>query len=213
MATELIAWIPAVQADVAGAPRAMMLDAIRQAAIEFCERTRAWRYELASFNTALDDDDARVAQYTLTVPTGSRVLSIRSLSYAGLPLTEKSMDWLDENEPGWRTKEGTPRNYVLRDNGIILLDRLPPEGVAITGTVALKPLQDGTEIGDNVYQDYREAIAAGAIYRLRMMPGKDWYEPNLAALKLPAFEAGVALANSRDNFTTRRRNRVRVNNF
>jgi len=202
--TAMTEWTPLVQVEVQNVPYLLMVDAIRQSAIEFCERTRVWRYELTPFDTTVDQAGDPVSEYTLTVASESRVTAIESLTYDGRPLIEQGMDWLDENDPGWRTKTGSPYQYVLRDNGKILLDRLPPEGVEMAGTVALKPTQTGTAVGDVVFNDYREAITAGALERLRMMADKPWSNPNDAQYARATFDRIVTDATSRNAYTTRR---------
>jgi DMSO reductase anchor subunit len=46
-------WLPYVQSEVHGCPRPMVFDAIRQALIIFCQKTRFWRFRCNNITTII----------------------------------------------------------------------------------------------------------------------------------------------------------------
>lgn len=202
--------IPGVQLEIPNCPRPVMIDAIRQSCIEFCAQSRYWRYEIDPVTTVLVGEVLEPA-YELPIPAQTRVISVRSLSIDDEPLAEYSMDALDADDPGWRTATGRPSGYAMRDPATIVLDRGPAEGSILTGTVCLKPSQDALTVGEIVYDDYREALVAGAISRLRLQRSKEWFDERDAEYKRAAFTKGIesAAAAARAAYATRRRLRAR----
>jgi len=183
MSVAITDFIPAVQLEVSNCPRVVMIDAVRQVLIDFCTRSRFWRYECDALVTVYG-----VREYELDIPVQTECVSIRTLSFDARPLTEKSIDWLDENEPNWRTMTGRPSYYGLRDPNTILLDRAPGADYEITATVALQPSETALTCGDILFERCRDAIANGAISRLKGMTDKPWSDENGEAKKRGLYE-------------------------
>jgi hypothetical protein len=64
-------WQPFVQVYVPDCPKALIIEAIRQACIEFCQYSRYWRKELDGFYTVATD-----SEYELITPTDSTIADI-----------------------------------------------------------------------------------------------------------------------------------------
>lgn len=161
-----------------GCPDTTMYFGIRQAAIEFCERTRLWRYE--------DDLTSTVAEAEILVaPTGAEIHEIELVLFNGQELEPKSTSWLDENMLGWRAGilSGTPHFYTQTEPNTIRI--VPREAGSVDVAVWLKPSQDATELPDWLVDQYREVIAQGALARLLLIPNQAFTNADL----------GVAFAN------------------
>ena len=205
-------FIPQVQLHVDNAPRVLMIDALRETLIDFCERTRYWRYECDDLLTASVGGSV-IREYALDIPVQTEVVSIRSITFDGnKPVLEQSMDYLDRDDPGWRSLTGNPDYYVLRDPGTILLSREPSAAdLTISAVVCLKPSYDALTVDDILLTQCRAAIAAGASARLKKMTGKPWSDLPGAQMLSNEYEAAVAdkSAFARGAYTTRRKVRVR----
>lgn len=203
-------WLPDVQAHVPGCPRMVVTDAIRQAVIRFCQESLFWRHRMEPMTTVLG-----VREYELDFPTGTRIVSVRALTLAGRPVAEMNADDLDHRRPSWRTQKGQAGEYVFYTPNIIQFSREPAAGGQIAATLALKPSQTALRCDDLLFNEYRDAIAAGAISVLALMPGKPWTNPDVAAQKGAVFLTGIDDAKVRaiDGFGRRVRHRVKPNFF
>lgn len=160
--------------------------AIRQAAIEFCERTRMWRYD-DEFEIAADDNEG------LFAPSNAVIHEIEEVWFEGVKLRRVTPAKLDDLIPGWRSDDtkptGTP-SYVTQTapNEIILV----PFG---TGTVKLtlflKPAQDADEVPDFLADQYRETIAFGALSRILLIPNQSFTNAEMGAAFGQAFQSRI----------------------
>lgn len=201
-------WLPYVQAEVHGCPRAMVFDAIRQALIQFCGQTMIWRYECPAINTIIG-----VNSYPLEIPSYAQCVSVRSLNYDNRrpPLKEKTIEQLYRDDPTWTTTGGAARYYAFKSPNVVVLGRVPDELVQIVAVVALKPKQAVIEVDELLFEDYRDAIASGAIARLMLQAGKAWSNPQLGALHEGKYQdaADKALSRANHGYGTRQAARVK----
>lgn len=191
MATAISAWFPYVRPDVMQAAPPLLLDAIRNALIEFCESTWIYTTSLASLSSVVGQ-----SAYTLTLPTGTDVVALKSVVYDGSRIDVTSEDELDTLYPSsdWRTMTGVPfRYYQTADMSIIHLFPIPEVAVSngIRIVSALKPMQEAETVPDFLYQDWRSDIAAGAKSNLFMMTASSWGDPNKAAVFAQQFRQGI----------------------
>lgn len=186
-------WYNDVLPDVPGCPEAMALDAIRDAAIVFCERTKVHKVDLDPITL-----QASTPTTSFVVPASTpqtRVARIEQALYGTTPLDFKDADWLAVNlERTWRTKTGTPQ-YITQDDEESF--RVVPYLTAIATVdldlfVSLKPTQASTDIEARLWREYREVIAAGALARLMLSPKKPYTNTVLAAVNNDMFEGAIA---------------------
>ena len=158
--------------------------AIRQSAIEFCERTRMWRFE-DEFDIAADDFEP------LLSPPSSVVHEIDGVWFDGNKLRAVTPSKLDDLVPDWRSGADKPTgipSYVTQTapNEIILV----PFG---TGTVKLslflKPAYDANEVPDFLVDQHRETIAWGALSRILLIPNQSFTDPQMGAVFGQSFQA------------------------
>lgn len=198
-------WINDIQPDVAGCPRIVIIDAVRQTVIRFCQETMLWRYDMEPLITQIG-----VRDYELDFPLETRVVSVRAMSWKGRKLDEKSADVLDAEDPRWRTRQGQPDAYVFADPNTILLSHEPIAQEELSATLVLKPTQSSQRCGDIIWEEYRKEIAAGAISMLMLMPKKPWTDYELAAQKESVFLTATNKAKVRASSAFGRRVRRRV---
>lgn len=199
-------WLPDVLPEAPNCPRVTAINAIRQAVITFCQHSRFWRHDMDPMTTV-----AGVRLYELDTPVQTRVVAVRALQLDSQPLTEFNVDALDKEDAGWRSRQGLPARYSFQDPMTVLLDTIPLAAGVLSATLALKPEQSAAGCDDILYEEYRDAIAAGALARLLMMPGKPWTDPNVASLKQTVFmsHADAAKVRADQAFASRARRRVR----
>ncbi len=205
--------IPFVAPEVKGCPTALIKNAIRSAAIRFCDKSEAWRYDIPA-----TDITATQADYTIPVLSETQVVGIKTLFDSDDEITPKSENQLDLEWPKlnmtfgynsneryralpWRTETGARAIfYYQKTQDTVTLVPIPDttKTGGLTGTIALKPTPTGTLIEQNLYNQFYEELAAGAKAQLMAMPDKDWTNANMVAYYKNLFDAGIAMASGKD---------------
>lgn len=179
------AFHPLVMADVIGCPIPMVDQALRNAAREFCQRTKAWT-EWADTFTAPGGTN----RFNFVVPDGAELVSARRASVDGVYLDVLASDSLPGDwQQGYDT--GPEKSLVHIDTVEYLLYPRPSAGAVIAIEMALQPSITATSVGDVILAQHAEAIAWGAKYRLLSKPGKDWTDTATAAQARAEFERSV----------------------
>lgn len=198
-----------VMPDVPGCPTPLADNAIKNAAIEFCERSMAWR-----INSAPIDLTAAVPIYTLNNPAGSIVVDIMDALVSGLQIKAKSHDQLNALYQDWRNETGDAAYYHRPTPSTIRI--VPTPTVTTVGalvlSMALKPSRAATGIDSELFEQYMEVIAAGAKYRLMIMQKKPWSDPSRAGVQQVTFNNGIAAA-SLDTAMGRSRAPIRTRSY
>jgi hypothetical protein len=194
----MIAWgqfLPQVQPHVFDCPQPVVIDAIRLAAIEFCEETWIWQathqYTLSpgSVETDFDPEEDGMVYKPLSCEfaDGSRQLHART------------PDWLTARFPGWRIglHPGTPEHYTQISSSQFMVVPAPESSVSVVMDLVIKPTRNAARCYDDLYHDYLEVIAAGAKARLMAMADKPWSNLQLGAALLTGFNQEVKIARHR----------------
>jgi hypothetical protein len=190
------AFLRYVLPDVPGCPEISAVAAIRDAAIDFCTKSLVYQETLDPITVI-----AGVADYDLEPPTGTLVAKVMHLFYQDKELTPVAPDLIrgatfyNSRVEGAQSR-GIPSGYSLKDPRSVTLMPVPKdtERNAVTVRVALKPTRSSTTVGDVLFEDYAETIAAGALARLMLTPGKAYTNPQLVAENLAIFSQGVNAA-------------------
>lgn len=183
---DLDEFLPSIRPYAPGVADPTAYFAIRQAAIEFCEKTRMWRFE-DEFDIVGDEFEA------LLCPASAVIHEIDEVWFDGIKLRKVTTSKLDEIVPSWRNGDTLPTgspSYVTqtKPNEIVLV----PFG---TGTVKLslflKPAQDAVEVPDFLPDQHRETIAWGALARILMIPNQSFTSVEMASSFGQAFQAKI----------------------
>lgn len=145
--------------------------AIKRAVIEFCRESWIWR-----FFTDAQNIQSGVLAYDIDPPSGSDIVTVIDVEYNKVPLTAKSVEWLNKEIPGWRTTGAAVKHYTQIDTDQVILAPLPAENITggLVMTVALQPSQTATGFPKWIANQFIYQIAEGAMAKLMLMPGKPW---------------------------------------
>lgn len=161
-------------------PEPIAIDAIRTAAITFCERTKIWR----------DTDRFKVSgkcSDIVCAPYGAVLHQIESARFDGRPLEAVSVSWLDENRPGWRTETATLGRYITQlAPGTVRV--VPAAAGTLELTTLLKPSEEAEELPDFLIDLYARVLADGALAEILAIPGQLFTSVDLAAYHAGRFE-------------------------
>jgi hypothetical protein len=190
--TTLDSFLPYVRPWAPGVPDTTAHKNIRFAIIEFCERTRLWKYE--------DDYDVTEATCNgpITSPTGAVLHDIEIVMFDGHELEAVATRDLDRLAPGWRTGDlggGIPKYYTQIDQSTLRV--VPAKDGHLYLCLRLKPAPDATTIPDFIANEYSECIGWGALGRLLTVPGQSYSNPELGQFYLQKFSEKIDRLNTK----------------
>lgn len=192
MATQLVpltSFYSMVRTHVPDAPVTLLGQMLRLSAIEFSELTRAWR-QVKTYNIT------KVGQ-TLVAPPFTSIFEIELAEFNGNPLT--ALQYSDVEQSGLNDLLGQPCYITQSSPDSVMV--LPFEEGTLTLSLFLRPrneeeytlADDGMpvnindQVPDYYLTQFGETIVAGALYRLFIMPKKDWTDEKRAAFYLERF--------------------------
>lgn len=195
---EYSAFLPEVLPYVRDCPEFVAINAIRNACIEFCEKSTWWRTSLDPITLVADQ-----SEYDLDVEVGSAIAAIISAHLGQQPLKLGTEELLVETiGPDWRTRGG-PVRYVVHDADfdtirVALVPTFVPEET-LRLHVALRPIKSSVRVPKELYERWSETIGFGARARLHDTPGQPYSNPEAAREYRKWFESGYGNATIQAN--------------
>ncbi|MBT8449417.1 MAG: hypothetical protein KJO69_06985 [Gammaproteobacteria bacterium] len=176
---------PFIRPEVQGCPDFLLERAVRDAATDFCRRTDVYLAEPEYIQIS-----AGVNEYTVTIPSGTELNHIVDIYNDNIALNPVSFTELLKRLGDENTR-GNPKFYAQRDNKDFYLAPIPAEKDTLRVLYSLKPTSSSTSIPDTIGKEYREIISHGALFRLQMMAGQPFSNPNFGAINRDLFEKEV----------------------
>lgn len=187
--------LPEVAPFVRGAPQLTILNAIRNAVIEFCWETLLWQ-ETQTIQAAVTDYPLK-----LDAPNGAEIAKVLTV-VCGKTVPPTSVDELDAKlgNTDWRSRTGTPPQAYYQEHPDYLLFYPNPDAALILKVrLAYVPSLTSTGVEQFIYRNNHEGLAAGALAKLHAMPGMLWANPAVVGFYLAKFNSvkgtGRVLAN------------------
>lgn len=185
-------WESIIASEINGAPLPTMMDAVRAAAIEFCQRTRIDTRIVGPLDYEPDYPDLVVRdidKYT----TPSAVITVWTSYGVVGPATKRELE--DLYPGGWAAETvgsaaDVKRWYSPRP-GLVRLVPMITEYMAdeITLDVAWQPRRSALEVADFLYEIYAEVIGMGAVARLHTHARATYADPARAGDYRAIFES------------------------
>jgi hypothetical protein len=181
--------VPRVQENAPAAPEPTILRHLRDAAIEFCRRTRVWRSK-ETFTIGADGHDS------VDVDPGRSIYEITHAAFIaadaeddddGTPLDPVTIDWLDNEHPGWRNDEGPPRWITQWKPNTVRVVPKPEAAGTLRLELILLPAIDADQVPDILIDSYSREIADGAIGSVLLLPA-EFGNAQLGALHAGLFQ-------------------------
>lgn len=190
---------------VPGAPNVVVEQYVRDAAIEACERTLAWRHEQPPIRLTQSAHD-----YAYDPPNFAEVHAIITATINGAKMTPVSLEQLHDIYPKWpfgsADEEAEPRYITSIDpDNFAVAPR--PDGITtydVRMIVACKPLRTATEMDKTVLDDLENVIMHGALQHLLVLPERTWSDRELASYHAKQFAFKLAERRARANLGTGR---------
>lgn len=196
MAISYEALLPEILPMVPGCPDSIIINTVRSAVIELCEKSGVYQAELDPVTTV-----ANTFEYDLEAPRGTSVHKIVWATHQGKDLEPISSALLEQRQPNWRdaSKASTPEYFVKQTSSTFWLVPVPN----VTGTSStivraqLKPTYLSKTCDDDVMNDYRDTIINGTLFRLLRIPNKEWSDLQSAGIYGQLFNQGIEAAELR----------------
>lgn len=180
---ELADFIKYIRGSASDCPETLIKDAVREAAIEFCERTKVVT-ETVTITTEIGKADY---QAVTVEGEAAEVSAIKNADGGDLePVSYNEYLALDSDD-------ADPTRFCF-DGIDVLLHPTPVVVQTLTATVVIKPEDGNTEVPDVLLSKYRLAIAAGAKAFIHSQYD-DYLDPGKFELNQAVFENGIAKAN------------------
>ena len=185
MATSLDAFLPLVDGRIRGCPDVIEREALRDACIRFCKRTRLLIEDVQVYVAAGE-------RFSFLYPSDGITYIVDSVRRGEQELEHGSRhDFMAENLD---VTTGTPHAYYLEGDGQVVLGPIPDADETLVARCTVRPSDSALSVNDALYSDWREAIAAGArVYVRRNYDA--WADSQLEAEDRALFEDAVAQAN------------------
>jgi hypothetical protein len=189
-----------IQARVEGCPRALVVDALRNAVIDFCIRTR-WLTTGAS----VVDDGEQSPRFDLA----EQVIDICEARIDDEPIGVYAI-----NDPDLDDLLDTDNAITFTDPNFVQL-RLPgtvASPITVDFLLVIAPGPDSTEIYEPLWRRWSEQLKHGALHRLYEEPNRPWSSPANSTFHGAKFEAAItdaAAEAGRNRFQPARRLRTR----
>lgn len=148
-------------------PEPIVIQALRWASIEFCERTRLW----ANSQTIITSKGV----VPLEPMDDATVTDLREVCWAGKPIepvTQAAAAALILDKP-----TGSPLGYYRPAPDSLGLAPAPDAAGEVRVTMILAPTRTATTLPAFLHSQHLDAIEAGARYRLMKMTNRPWFDP------------------------------------
>lgn len=187
--TDLDAFLTKVLPYAPGCPEPTAFEHIRNAASDFCETTRLWRFS--------DTFEVGDSPNVMCTPQNAVIHEIERADFNGMQLRPQSIDWLDEHVPRWRSDED-----MLTATQPDWYTQVWPDTIRVvpycTGRLKvwlrLKPAPDADQLPDFLYREYGTVIGWGALANILMLPNQTFSDPNRAVYFQTRFDQALGRA-------------------
>lgn len=190
--TDLDEFLSKVLPYAPGCPEPVALEHIRNAAIEFCEETKLWRFD--------DAFDLGEEPNLMCTPQGAVIHQIERCDFDGRTLEPRAIDWLDQHCPEWRSEKplaGQPQYFTqIHPNTIRVVPHQPGR---VKVWLRLKPSEDADQIPSFIAAEHKSVIGWGALSEILLLPGQPFTSLDAAALFRTRFNAALGRTSKRQS--------------
>lgn len=181
-------FMPEVLPYVHDCPQFVAVNAIRNAAIEFCERSHYWQVDTLPINLLVG-----TGTYAVPLPTETALVEVNQAWIKGQLLIPQSAEVLTRIYRGvdWRTASGGPAYITALDSETVQVVPMPINAAVLNIRASIAPTRASTSIVSFIYERQLDVIAAGARARLYSMAGQPFFDPQSAELYRHKFLSGV----------------------
>lgn len=176
-------FLPFVAPSAPSCPGATLQHHIRLAAIDFCRSAPVWVETLDSVTA-----DGTTSEFALNVDDEADVVRIEEVTTAS---TVYELVSADEGRERIRCEDSRPSAFTI-NRADLTLHPTPADGDVISVVARLAPSLASSEFPDDVFAQYAQKIACGALATLLALPNCDWTNAGEADRQRALFEIAKA---------------------
>ena len=180
---------PEVLPHVSGCPAVMVDDAILKTVIDFCNRSRAYRFSPDAIAVS-----SGVADYDPDLPNDSAIAWLLAATLDGSDLDVAQIGSALLIDDG---SVGTPSKAIVVSDAEIGLRSAPSASGTLKLSLALRPSKTARTYPDELHVLYQEHIAAGVLAKLWSQPNQPWSSAGMVQDARERYESGISLAEYR----------------
>ena len=195
---------------VPGCPQPVIEQYVRDAAIDACSRTLAFRH--IQNKIALTPG---VYDYPYDPPTNTEVHAVLSASIDGNHMTTLSLEAFQDRFPKWPdfvdAEYGCPKYLSQLDADTFIVTPTPDSAklYELRMVVAVKPLRASFDMDSTTFDELEDLIMHGALQNLLILPERTWSDRELAPFHAKQYLYKAAERRARANLGAAR-NSLRV---
>lgn len=159
-------------------PEPIILDLVLRAAILFCRQSGIARLR-DTLSTADGTYLYNLNTLLAALPSGYRVVNIRTVSLNGVELIPSSRDGAMLTDT---TVKSQPSHYTMDSDGVLRLTPTPDGVYSLVVDAAITPGRTSTTVPDVLENEWFDGVLNLARYYMFDMPGAAWFNPQLAAV-------------------------------
>ena len=183
-------FLPRLLPSAPNCPDPTARQALLDAAIEFCEETSIVRITTGPQYTA------GTAVYTVGVPASQKVALTQRAWYGQrelMPALSSMVANVDAYTSVTADPYQEPHSFLESAPGEVTLFPAPGAMATqmLTFRVATKPSRAATSVADVLFEDWAEAIVAGALKRLHAIPDTSFFSDGHAMRRATEFQLGI----------------------
>ena len=185
---------------VPGCPTPVVENYVRDAAIEACERTLAWRYEQPRIRLTVGGHD-----YEFEYPAGSEIHAFITATVNDETLIPVTLDKMYDLYPRWPNQpvenRAKPRYITQLDPDHFSVAPVPDGDTTydVRMIVCLKPLRTADSMDKTVLDELENVIMHGALQHLLLLPDNSWSDRELASYHAKQFAFKLSERRARAN--------------
>ena len=185
---------------VPGCPTPVVEQYVRDAAIEACEKTLAYRYEQPPIRLV-----PGAHFYLYDTPVNTEVHAILTATVNDSKLTPVTLEHLYDMYPKWPNQStderAEPRFLTQIDPDHFSVAPLPDasQNYDVRMIVCLKPLRTATKMDKTVLDELENVVMHGALQHLLVLPDRTWSDRELATYHAKQFVQKTAERRARTN--------------
>ncbi len=185
---------------VPGCPTPVIEQYVRDAAIEACERTLAWRYEQPAIRLVTGAYD-----YEFDTPDDAEVHAFITATVNDKRLTPVTLEQLYDLYPKWphqaANEYAEPRYVTQLDPDHFSVAPLPDasQNYDVRMIVCLKPLRTATKMDKTFLDELENVIMHGALQHLLVLPDRTFSDRELASYHAKQFAYKLSERRARTN--------------
>jgi hypothetical protein len=188
---QLSKFLPYVLPHVPGCTDPFAEQAVRDAADEFCQFSRAVREALEPITLAVGVSDYEISSET----AGCVVYDVTDVMIDGSPIEPIQPEII--NRLALPLSKGA-MFYTIPFPGTIRLVGKPTEHqTTLTMTGIIRPMESSTSVPDVLLNDWRDTIVSGALTRLMAVPEQPFTNTALVSYHRSFFNSGILRAANR----------------